>query len=284
MPQTTQGILPPEAASPSTHGAGTPNRRPKQRFAMFSVALIGPDGAGKTTIARMLEERSPLPLKYIYMGENIGASNFALPTSRVLEYLRGRQNANQPTEVQAPTAQAKRGRKSVRANLWLAGRLANTLAEEWYRQLWSWGYQCAGFVALFDRHYLFDYSLDNVDLHEEGFDTRLHRWFLTHVYPRPNLVIYLDAPAEVLFARKGEKNLEELETRRQSFLQLMSKNCNCFVVDATQPLCKVYEDVAARIFLSYKIKTPKFVPESEATSESSSPVQPDPDPLSESMR
>jgi thymidylate kinase len=254
-------------------------------FVMFSVALIGPDGAGKTTIARMLQERSPLPLKYIYMGENIGASNFALPTSRVLEYFRGRQNGNrEPATGLAEVPAPKPAAKSRGAFLWLAGRLANLLADEWYRQLCSWGYQCAGFIALYDRHYLFDYSLKNVDLDEEGFDTRLHRWFLTHAYPRPNLVIYLDAPAEVLFARKGEKNVQELETRRQSFLQLMKTNSNCYVVDATQPLSKVYEDVAARIFSFYKLRTRKPFPESEAVSESPAPVQPDPDPLSESMR
>lgn len=251
----------------------------------FSVALIGPDGAGKTTIARMLEERSPLPLKYIYMGENIGASNFALPTSRALEYFRGRQNGNrEPTSGMREAQPPKPAAKSRGASLWLAGRLANLLADEWYRQLWSWGYQCAGFIALYDRHYLFDYSLENVDLDEEGFDTRLHRWILTHAYPRPNLVIYLDAPAEVLFARKGEKNVEELETRRQSFLQLMKTNSNCCVVDATQPLSKVYEDVAARIFQFHKKRSLRSSSESEAVSESPAPVQPDQDPLSESMR
>jgi thymidylate kinase len=251
----------------------------------FSVALIGPDGAGKTTIARMLEERSPLPLKYIYMGENIGASNFALPTSRVLQYFRGRKNgdrdpAKDPLVVQPPRPAAK----SRGAFLWLAGRLANQLTDEWYRQLWSWGYQCAGYIALYDRHFLFDYSLENVDLEEEGFDTRLHRWFLAHAYPRPKLVIYLDAPAAVLFARKGEKSVKELETRRQSFLQLMKSNSNCSVVDATQPLSKVYEDVAAHILQFHRTKTRKPFSESETKSKAPAPVQPDPDPLSESMR
>jgi thymidylate kinase len=255
----------------------------------FSVALIGPDGAGKTTIARMLEQRSPLPLKYIYMGENIGASNFALPTSRFLEYFReyfqGRGNENRElAQGQAEVQQPEPARKSRGTFLWLAGRLANHLADEWYRQLWSWGYQCAGYIALYDRHFLFDYSLENVDLDEKGFDTRLHRWFLTRAYPRPNLVIYLDAPAEVLYARKGEKNLKELETRRQSFLQLVRTNSNCYVIDATQPLSKVYDEVAARIFQFCKLKTRKPFSESETKSESPAPAQPDPDPLSESMR
>jgi hypothetical protein len=36
---------------------------------------------------------------------------------------------------------------------------------------------------------------------------------LEHFYPKPNLVIYLDAPAEMLFARKKEGTIELLEQR-----------------------------------------------------------------------
>ena len=51
---------------------------------MPAIALIGPDGAGKTLIPRVLELSHLLPFKYLYMDINIGASNFALPTSRLV--------------------------------------------------------------------------------------------------------------------------------------------------------------------------------------------------------
>ena len=253
---------------------------------MFSVALIGPDGAGKTTISRMLEERSPLPLKYIYMGVNIAASNFALPTSRLFEYLRGRQNeGDNPSLTEGRKIQQPKGwSRQAGKMLWATGRLANHLADEWYRQLCSWVYQYSGYIALYDRHFLFDFSLDNVDLEEEGFDVRLHRWFLTHLYPRPDLVIYLDAPAEVLFARKGEKDIGNLERRRQAFAQLMRSNPNCVVVDGTQPLPKVYDDVAAHILKFYKMHSRKSVPVEMEKPETAAAVPPDPDRLSESTR
>jgi thymidylate kinase len=253
---------------------------------MFSVALIGPDGAGKTTIARMLEERSRLPVKYIYMGVNIQASNFALPTSRVFEYLRGRQTEDtSPSRTERQTLQyGNNGNRSVGKTLWAAGRLVNHLADEWYRQLWSWGYQWSGHIALYDRHYLFDFSLDEVNLDQQGFDTRLHRWFLTHLYPRPDLVIYLDAPAEVLFARKGEKDIEDLGKRRQSFVQKMSQCPNSIVVDGTQPLPKVYADVASHILAFYNLQSGGATLAQREEPHTQPAVPPDPDQISESTR
>jgi ABC-type branched-subunit amino acid transport system ATPase component len=52
---------------------------------MFTVALIGPDGAGKTTIGRRIEHTLPLPVKYVYMGVNLDSSNHMLPTTRLLK-------------------------------------------------------------------------------------------------------------------------------------------------------------------------------------------------------
>ena len=49
---------------------------------MVTVALIGADGAGKTSVARALERSRDLPIKYLYMGINTEASNHMLPTTR----------------------------------------------------------------------------------------------------------------------------------------------------------------------------------------------------------
>jgi len=35
---------------------------------MFSVAVVGPDGSGKTTICRRLRDTLGLPTRYVYMG------------------------------------------------------------------------------------------------------------------------------------------------------------------------------------------------------------------------
>ena len=220
---------------------------------MFSVALIGPDGAGKSTVSRALVESSRVPCKAIYMGDNVEACNFALPTSRLLGYFRKRRHARNGEETQvgspAPATGASRT-ASLGQILWAVARLVNLLGEEWYRQLLSWSYQAQGYIVLYDRHFLFDYSLDGVDSDLMAFERRLHRWILTRFYPRPSLVVYLDAPAEVLFDRKGEKTPKELENRRQAFLRQATQFRNFVRVDGTQPLNKVCAEVS-RLIVEY---------------------------------
>jgi len=116
---------------------------------MFSVALIGPDGAGKSTISRALVESWPFLFKAIYMGDNIEACNFALPTSRLVGYFRRRRNRNAERSGAAGESSTTSGSRKVSLGqmVWAAGRLANLLAEEWYRQLLSWTYQARGYIV-----------------------------------------------------------------------------------------------------------------------------------------
>ena len=212
---------------------------------MSSIAIIGPDGAGKTTITRMLQASSSLPLKYLYMGINIEASNFALLTSRLIEHLK--RYRQKKSSVSSSQSQEKGNGSGFGGKLWAAARLANRLADEWYRQMLAWSYQVRGYIALYDRHFLFDFSLDSHDDSNQPLSKRLHRWFLSHFYPCPDLVIYLDAPAEVLFARKGEKTLQDLEARRQAFIRLGKEIPNFVLIDGTQPLEAVYVEVNEHI-------------------------------------
>lgn len=224
---------------------------------MISIAIIGADGAGKTTIANMLLESFSRPIKYLYMGINIESSNVTLPTSRVIELLKNLRDKKSGGGL--PRSGSLHHKKSsVKTGfvkkIWLFIRLLNRLAEEWYRQMLSWIYRKRGYIVLYDRHFLFDFDNNgrNSDSYDLPLAEKIHRWCLHHFYPQPDLVIFLDAPAEVLFARKGEATIEFLNSRRNSFLEQGKKTRNFLQVDATQPLEKVYSTVSVEIEQFYK--------------------------------
>ncbi len=66
---------------------------------------------------------------------------------------------------------------------------------------------------------------------------------LHRAYPRPDLVVCLDAPTDVLFARKAEWDLAWLEQRRQQYLALADTVPAFAVVDADRPIDAVVSDV-----------------------------------------
>jgi thymidylate kinase len=212
----------------------------------FTVALIGCDGAGKTTVARALERTPDLPVRYLYMGVSAESSNRRLPSTRIAHAVKQRGITHRlPRRAGAPGL-PRRTCRAGRAGL----RLANRLAEEWYRQLIALGYVARGWVVVFDRHFLADYHASDVAGADRPLSRRVHGWMLTHAYPRPALVIVLDAPPEVLHARKGEGTLASLARRRADYLELGEAACldrAPAVVPATQALPAVIADVTELI-------------------------------------
>jgi thymidylate kinase len=243
--------------------------KPGGRRRTFSVALIGPDGAGKTTIARVLPERLPMRTTYLYMGVAAESSNKLLPTTRVIEAIKARRRVGGgagPSLTPARGTTDGRGRPRgggpVRAAVKAVGaglRLGNRLAEEWYRQGLAWGHQAKGEVVLFDRHFYIDYHAADIAGAPTSGRRRIHGWMLEHVYPRPDLVVYLDAPAEVLLARKGEGTLESIERRQADYRSLADEVEHLAVVDANRPIEAVIDDVVAEI-LSFAQTSPRRRP------------------------
>ncbi len=109
---------------------------------MVTVALIGADGAGKTTIGRRLEKESTLPMKYIYMGVKPESSNHTLPTTRmILKIKRALGKTSHVGGPPDPTRSKPRYKsflKRVLFGLKSNLRIAHQLGEEWFRQCLAW--------------------------------------------------------------------------------------------------------------------------------------------------
>lgn len=105
-------------------------------------------------------------------------------------------------------------------------------------------------LLLFDRYY-HDLLVDPRRYHYGG-SMRLAR-LAGKLIPRPDLVILLDAPPEVLRARKQELPLEEVRRQREAYLELVRGLPNGHVVDTSRPLDEAAEE-AERVMLGHLVK------------------------------
>jgi thymidylate kinase len=213
---------------------------------VHTVALIGEDGAGKTTVARQLAKTLPWPSKYLYMGLSVESSNWPLPTTvlaRVIKARLLREPKNGQGRLSGEDLQSEGG-SDAHGPIWLAARLLNRIAEIWWRHLISLIYQLQGFMVIYDRHFLFETVVDDngVSSREKWFD-HLEHWIVDKTYPRPDLAIILEAPAEVLHHRKEEEDIDYLERRMKMTRKMGRTMPAVIVVDASRPLEEVLADV-----------------------------------------
>jgi thymidylate kinase len=76
---------------------------------------------------------------------------------------------------------------------------------------------------------------------------------VSRLIPRPDLVILLDAPPEVLYARKQEFPIAEARRQREAYLDLVKGLSNGYTIDASKPLDKVVVE-AEQVILEYLAK------------------------------
>ena len=185
-------------------------RRPRRGL---SVALLGPDGAGKSTLVEGISRTFRLPVRSIYMG--------LWPKS-------------------APSR-----RRMPLPGLSLAGMLLKV----WRRYLVGLYHRLMGRLVIFDR-YAYDALLTPSHLLDRR--GRLYYGAIGHACPAPDLVILLDVPGSVMYERKGEHSPEELEEQRQRFLALAKHLSRLQGVDATRPEEVVRDEVVELIRCAYE--------------------------------
>ena len=136
-----------------------------------------------------------------------------------------------------------------RGKLGASFRLLNRVLEQSYRQTISWIFQIRGYIVLYDRHFFFDSAIDEVTSNKNDYraSSRIHNFLLKYIFPKPDLILFLYAPAKVLFERKGEATLEYLDAKNRKYMNI-GNTFNSFIkIDANQPVEKVYEAVRKEV-------------------------------------
>jgi thymidylate kinase len=185
--------------------------RARLRGRGVSIAVLGPDGAGKSTVAEGIQTSFFFPVRSVYMG--LGDDRIA-PIAR----------------VRVP------GRALV---------LALTLL---WRYVTAQYHQARGRLVIFDRY---SYDALHTASQAVTWRARMGAWLLAHSCPMPDLVLVLDVPGEVMYRRKGERNPASLEAERQRLLALQHRVRRLQVVDATRSQDAVRTDVVGRIWSLY---------------------------------
>jgi thymidylate kinase len=176
------------------------------------VALLGPDGAGKSTLAAGLQRTFPLPVRQVYMGLTGGM-------------LRRVDKLRIPGVVRA-------------------GRLLVI----WSRYLRAQYHLARGRLVVFDR-YIYDSEVPTP--FPLGPSARVARWIDGHACPGPDVVVILDAPGAVMHERKGEYDPAMLEEWRERFRGVRRRAPDAEIVDASRAPEVVLRDVSARVWRRY---------------------------------
>jgi thymidylate kinase len=185
------------------------------------VVFLGPDGVGKSTVIEAVQERvSPAFLKMKYQTFARGL----LPSKP------------------KPSPHALPPRSLV----------ASLVKAAWWALCYTIGYveavhptRCGGGLVI-NHRYLLDAMVDPKRYRYAGPAKLLSR--IWTIAPKPDLIIVLDAPAEVIQQRKQETTLEETARQCEAYRTLAGSVANAVLVDASQSPQQTVEQVTGLIF------------------------------------
>ncbi len=188
------------------------------------VTLLGVDGSGKSTVlAALAQALVTTPYTGLYVihrrPQLVYRTAAAVPSGPISHY-------------------AKPPHSPSRSIFKLGAISLDWLLGYFWRIRWR---QAEGILVVADRHALLDLLADPLRYRYGGPDWFI-RW-LVRLLPMPDAVILLDAPVDVLQARKTELTVENAAALRSAYLQLIKQMNTGHVIDASQPLRQVVADV-----------------------------------------
>jgi thymidylate kinase len=199
--------------------------------ALGTISILGPDGAGKSSLLEPLRTRLAHTTKPITV-RHLKPDIF---------FRAHRQSHGIVTDPHG---------KPPRSLFISVLKLVLWAFEIWIDRLFS--ARSGSDLELWDRYY-HDVLVDPKRYRYRGpmWLVRTIGWFV----PSPDLLIVLDAPTEVLQARKREVAAEETERQRQVYRALAGQLKRAVVIDADRPVDQVVSDAAVAIIARMAEKT-----------------------------
>ena len=188
----------------------------------MKIVILGPDGAGKSSvIAGLVEELNS--------------------TGRAVNVRYLKPEIILPRRKHTGVTNTDPHGKAPRSFLVSLAKIIAWLLEEWYANLFT---DKKKMLLICDRYY-----------HDLLVDPRRFRYkgptwaavLVGNMMPKPKLWVLLDAPAEILQARKQEVSVEESSRQRRAYVDFARTQREHVIVDASQPLDKVVADVSNAI-------------------------------------
>jgi len=194
---------------------------------IISACILGPDGAGKSEITKLLEKRLQNTVKQV-----------------AVRHLKPQLFKNTKSNGPVTDPHGKIARSAIIS-------IAKIIF--WFFELWVdrffHGYKNLT-LQIWDRYY-----------HDILVDSKRYRYggpvwvarLIGKLVPKPDLWILLDAPPEVLQARKKEVPYKETARQRDAYLRLISEMPSYAIVDASKPVDNVIVETE-RTILNFMAK------------------------------